>query len=105
MADEAAVDTPSLDECGVSTGVMVLPARAAASVGDRFDDRRKRLCVPILSLVVLAYRFRCTFDDGVHLFRSVDQILAGNGPVFNAGERVESFTSPLWLADFYVADR
>ncbi len=54
--------------------------------------------------MVLAYRFRWTFDDGFIYFRSVDQILAGNGPVFNAGERVESFTSPLWLATLTLGD-
>lgn len=29
--------------------------------------------------------------------RVVDQLLAGNGPVWNAGERVEAATSPAWL--------
>ncbi|HEV7757591.1 MAG TPA: hypothetical protein VGO78_01325, partial [Acidimicrobiales bacterium] len=28
----------------------------------------------------------------------VDQLVHGNGPVFNAGERVEASTSPLWVA-------
>ncbi|NBH11584.1 arabinofuranosyltransferase [Amycolatopsis sp. SID8362] len=35
-------------------------------------------------------------DDGLIVLRTVRQILAGNGPVFNAGERVESNTSTLW---------
>ncbi len=59
---------------------------------------------PILALVALAYRLRWTFDDGFIYFRSVDQLLAGNGPVFNRGERVEAFTSPLWLAILTVGD-
>ena len=50
--------------------------------------------VPIVVVVVMAAAKRWTFDDGFIYFRTVDQILAGNGPVFNAGERVESFTSP-----------
>lgn len=37
-------------------------------------------------------------DDGFINLRVVDQVLAGNGPVFNAGERVEIATSPLWIA-------
>ena len=45
-----------------------------------------------------------TFDDGFIYFRTVDQILAGNGPVFNTGERVESFTSPLWLLILTIGD-
>ncbi len=36
-------------------------------------------------------------DDGYIYLRVVDQVLAGNGPVFNHGERVEAATSPLWL--------
>jgi arabinofuranosyltransferase len=35
-------------------------------------------------------------DDGLIVLRTVRQILAGNGPVFNVGERVESNTSTLW---------
>ena len=41
---------------------------------------------------------RWNSDDAFINFRVVDQILAGNGPVFNAGERVEAATSTLWLA-------
>lgn len=36
-------------------------------------------------------------DDGFISLRVVEQLLAGNGPVFNAGERVEIATSPLWV--------
>lgn len=35
-------------------------------------------------------------DDGLIVLRTVRNILAGNGPVFNAGERVETNTSTLW---------
>ncbi|AGM08957.1 hypothetical protein [Amycolatopsis keratiniphila] len=37
-------------------------------------------------------------DDGLIVLRTVRQILAGNGPVFNVGERVEANTSTLWTA-------
>jgi arabinofuranosyltransferase len=37
-------------------------------------------------------------EDAFINFRVVDQVFAGHGPVFNAGQRVEAFTSPLWLA-------
>jgi arabinofuranosyltransferase len=36
-------------------------------------------------------------DDGFINLRVVSQIQAGHGPVFNAGERVEAATSPLWV--------
>ncbi|MCT1453097.1 MULTISPECIES: hypothetical protein [unclassified Corynebacterium] len=35
-------------------------------------------------------------DDGLIVLRTVRNILAGNGPVFNIGERVETNTSTLW---------
>lgn len=35
-------------------------------------------------------------DDGLIVLRTVRNLEAGNGPVFNAGERVEANTSTLW---------
>ncbi len=35
-------------------------------------------------------------DDGLIVLRTVRNVLAGDGPVFNAGERVEANTSTLW---------
>ncbi|MGI9162667.1 MAG: flagellar motor control protein ZomB [Mycobacterium sp.] len=35
-------------------------------------------------------------DDGLIVLRTIRNLLAGNGPVFNAGERVESNTSAAW---------
>ncbi|QDR77450.1 hypothetical protein [Corynebacterium sanguinis] len=35
-------------------------------------------------------------DDGLIVLRTVRNILVGNGPVFNVGERVEANTSTLW---------
>jgi len=35
-------------------------------------------------------------DDAYILFRSIDQLLDGNGPRWNPHERVEVFTCPLW---------
>lgn len=37
-------------------------------------------------------------DDALIVFRYVDNILAGRGAVFNVGERVEGYSSPLFLA-------
>lgn len=50
-------------------------------------------------LVVFAiggWRRRWMADDGLIVLRTVRNLLAGNGPVFNVGERVESNTSTLW---------
>ena len=36
-------------------------------------------------------------DDAFITFRVVEQMARGEGPVFNAGERVQVFTHPLWM--------
>jgi len=36
-------------------------------------------------------------DDAFFTFRHVANCLAGHGPVFNVGERVQAFTHPLWF--------
>ena len=41
-------------------------------------------------------------DDGLIVLRTVRNLLAGNGPVFNAGERVETNTSTLWQYIIYI---
>ena len=41
-------------------------------------------------------------DDGLIVLRTVRNLLAGNGPVFNAGERVESNTSAAWTYLVYL---
>lgn len=41
-------------------------------------------------------------DDGLIVLRTIRNLLAGNGPVFNAGERVESNTSAAWTYLVYL---
>ena len=43
-----------------------------------------------------AWQRRWIADDGLIVLRTVRNLMAGNGPVFNEGERVESNTSTLW---------
>lgn len=50
----------------------------------------------LVVLAVGAWRRRWMADDGLIVLRTVRNLLAGNGPVFNAGDRVESNTSTLW---------
>jgi arabinofuranosyltransferase len=45
---------------------------------------------------VLGWHRRWIADDGLIVTRTVREILAGNGPVFDYGERVEANTSALW---------
>ncbi len=46
--------------------------------------------------MLAGWQRRWTSDDGFINVHVVQQILAGNGPVFNAGEHVEAGTSPAW---------
>jgi len=62
------------------------------------------LLVPVVFLAWMGWRQRWTADDGFINLRIVRQILAGNGPVFNVGDRVETGTSPLWLGLLVVLD-
>jgi hypothetical protein len=55
------------------------------------------IVVPPIVLGFLAWSHRWTADDGFIHLRVVDQLLHGHGLVFNAGERVEASTSPLWV--------
>jgi arabinofuranosyltransferase len=49
-----------------------------------------------------AWQRRWIADDGLIVLRTIRNLLAGNGPVFNAGERVESNTSALWTYLMYL---
>ena len=62
------------------------------------------LLVPLVFLAWMGWRQRWTADDGFINLRIVRQILAGNGPVFNVGDRVEAGTSPAWLALLAMLD-
>jgi arabinofuranosyltransferase len=58
---------------------------------------RVSLVVPALVLAAGGWSHRWVSEDGFITLRVVRQLLDGNGPVFNAGERVEAVTSPAWM--------
>ncbi len=69
------------------------------------DERSQRrawnelaLWAPAVILVVAGWRNRWVADDAFIDLRIVNNLVHGVGPVFNAGERVEAYTSPLWVA-------
>jgi len=43
------------------------------------------------------HRYFSLFDDGMITMRYADNLVAGHGLVWNPGERVEGFSSPLWV--------
>ena len=54
--------------------------------------------LPYLILLVGVYSIFCvTTDDPFITYRYAANLLAGHGPVFNVGERVEGYSSPLHL--------
>ena len=60
--------------------------------------------LPALTLAVLGWSRRWTHDDGFINYRIVTMLRSGHGPVFNIGERVEAYTSPLWVGVLSVGD-
>lgn len=77
-------------------------AHGKPTEGAGMSRRRRVLGAALLALpaVLLAERVwdrRWMTDDGFINLRVVRMILDGHGPVFNAGERVEVTTSPLWV--------
>ena len=64
------------------------------------SQERISLYVATVIAAVLAFwggwTRRWMSDDGLIVLRTVRNLLAGNGPVFNIGERVEANTSTLW---------
>ncbi|MET7304768.1 hypothetical protein [Embleya sp. NPDC005575] len=65
-------------------------------------DRTRRIldhlavALPILVLAVMGWHRRWITDDGLIYVRAAREILAGNGPVYSPGERVETSTGTLW---------
>lgn len=66
--------------------------------------QRAVLALPVVLFAAAGWAHRWIVDDGFIYLRVVEQITSGNGPVFNAGERVEAFTSPSWVALLTLAD-
>jgi arabinofuranosyltransferase len=60
--------------------------------------RASAFSVSLVLFALLSWHARTVVDDAFINFRIVDNLLAGYGPVYNLGERVEAGTSPAWLA-------
>ena len=74
-----------------------LPSRAGSALLLRGRLREALIVgVPALIVTVLGWRQRWVGDGGMVYSRTAREILSGNGPVFNAGERAEASTSALW---------
>lgn len=56
------------------------------------------VAVGVAVTAFVGWQERWIADDGLIVLRTARQLLAGNGPVFNTGERVEVNTSTVWTA-------
>lgn len=84
-----------------TTALPVGAARRAALATRRFALLSRATFVGGVTLTVVlfavgAWQRRWIADDGLIVLRTVRNLLAGNGPVFNAGDRVETNTSAAW---------
>ena len=60
----------------------------------------------LLSLAIAIFVFlknAWVGEDSYIVFRSIEQLFAGNGPIWNPHERVQVFTSPLWFVVLALA--
>jgi arabinofuranosyltransferase len=86
--------------------VLAAPATEAVPAPPDAGDQRERrkqlawnlaaLGAPVVAILGIGWHRRWISDDGLIFVRTVRQILAGNGPVLNVGERAEASTSTLW---------
>jgi len=70
------LDSPALQRRAFAVGVGVVVLAAVAHV---------------------LYYFPRSVDDAYIFFRYAENLALGNGPVYNPGERVEGYSSPLWV--------
>lgn len=85
-------------EAGSATGSIPPPTSRAVRVS-------AVLCLVCIAVYAVGvYRTRGIIDDGAIHLRVVQQFRSGNGPVFNASERIEASSSPLWVAVLAIAD-
>ncbi len=65
---------------------------------EMIEQRRwKLICGIIAGLLLLIFiKNAWVCDDAYIIFRSIEQLYAGNGPNWNPHERVQAYTSPLW---------
>ncbi|MGN7156292.1 flagellar motor control protein ZomB [Dietzia cercidiphylli] len=86
------------------------PERITDRITERITERPRAepavfwggLVVVVAVFLAGAWQRRWIADDGLIVLRTVRNLIAGNGPVFNAGERVESNTSTLWTYLVYL---
>lgn len=105
--DDGVEPSPGSHEGPGSAGALVREVPPVEDAGPRSRPAPLQVAlfvVPLLILAVGAWTHRWVTEDAFINFRIVEQTLAGHPFAFNAGERVEAGTSPLWIVILVVAD-
>ena len=76
-------------------------AQSGSARGSDITSWVSALAVAVI-FAIGGWQRRWISDDGLIVLRTVRNLLAGNGPVFNAGERVEANTSVAWQYIIYA---
>ncbi|HSB95044.1 MAG TPA: hypothetical protein VLC91_01245 [Spongiibacteraceae bacterium] len=77
-------------------------ASIGSAPGDNGSPQKPHVGIQILALALVTlccFTFIKNFwlnEDAFIIYRSLDQLMAGNGPVWNTGERVQVYTSVAW---------
>jgi arabinofuranosyltransferase len=77
---------------------MVAPGLKHAAARLARSARVALVIAPVAFFAAGGWGRRWMDDDGFINLRVVRNVLHGHGPVFNLGDRVETSTSPLWIA-------
>ncbi|MGC5247034.1 flagellar motor control protein ZomB [Gordonia sp. DT219] len=100
--DDDAVDDDerTSDEAGIVDGAPPVDGRAWWRRSAREWTAISSFLIGAVTVTTLfavgAWQRRWIADDGLIVLRTLRNLFAGNGPVFNAGERVEANTSTAW---------
>jgi len=74
----------------------------------KIDFEHSILILLTIIFIIILFRTAWLCDDAFITFRTVDHFVNGRGLVYNPGERVQSYTHPLWmflLSLFYLVTR
>lgn len=73
------------------------PTAAGAAAAATLRDTWIPLALVVVTHVIVVVRTAWICDDACITFRTVDNFLLGHGFTWNPGERVQTYTHPLWM--------
>ena len=69
-------------------------------LGEKMEFIKKHSYLPLFTFILAIFEFlknAWITEDAYIIFRTLEQVIAGHGPIWNPHERVQAFTSPLWF--------